>query len=171
MQAGSASPPIADDLREQIRRAHVANLQSKSASQVKEQPITRRMRREESPSALRLILLLVMAAGVGCLIGYFAYLQLPAPNIVLRVQPPGAGHTNTTSLIVSWPSEETRDAIFASISVDSNEAVPLSAQQKNAGQALVPVSGDNVKIELIAQRRWRNSRGIVRYVRAKQSNP
>lgn len=139
----------------------------------RQQPITRSMRREGAPSALRIAALLVLAAGLGCGVGYFAYLQLPPATIALRVQRELATEASATKpgLIVSWPAEETRGAIFASIRVDDGEAVPLSTQQKDTGRALVPVRSDNVKIELIAQRRWRDSRGIVRYVRAANVTP
>jgi hypothetical protein len=122
--------------------------------------------------------LLVLAAALGCGVGYFAYLQLPSPTIFLTVQrapEPVASTANlpagTSNLVVSWPPDETRDALFASIRVNDGEAIPLSTRQKDTGRVSIPVRGDNVKIELIAQRRWRDSRGIVRYVRARPLTP
>lgn len=139
-----------------------------------QQRITRPMRRERKPpSALRMAALLLLAAGLGCGVGYLAYLQLPAATIALRVQPeaatPFAG--GTQEVMISWPAEETRDAIFASLRVDDGEPIPLSKEQKETGRAMIPVRSDNVKIEVTAQRRWRDSRGIVRYVRAKPVTP
>lgn len=157
---------------QEIRRGRSEDISVPEPERASEQRITRKMRREEGPSTFRLILLLLTAAALGCAAGYLAYLQLPSATISLDVrQAVGAEGSGRPGLIVSWPPDETRDAIFASIRVDDGEAIPLSTQQKIAGKALVPVSGDNVKIELIAQRRWRDSRGIVRYVRAQKVSP
>jgi hypothetical protein len=43
--------------------------------------------------------------------------------------------------------------------------VLVSAPDRNSGHSEINVTGDNVKVELIARRWMRDSRGIVRYVR------
>jgi hypothetical protein len=171
---------------EEIKRRRSENVQATSLEPIEGigsrlgYPVraTRKMNRGGRPSALRLLLLLLLAAGLGCGVGYFAYLQLPSATIPLTVRRAPASLATTGSiglampnLIVSWPPEQTRDAIFASIRVDDGEASPLSAQQRVTGRALIAARSDNVKVELIAQRRWRDSRGIVRYVRAKSVSP
>lgn len=142
-----------------------------------QQRITRQMRRQSRLSALRMAALLVLAAALGCGVGYFAYLQLPSATIPLVVQktaatPPSvSGGQPIPTVIVSWPPDETNDAIAALIRVNDGDPIQLSLQQKVTGRISLPVTSDNVKIELIAQRRWRDSRGIVRYVRAKPESP
>lgn len=138
------------------------------------QRITRKMGRSGRLSGLRLAALLLLAAGLGCGVGYFAYLQLPSATIPLSIERTPAAATSASGsgqLVLSWPADETRDAIYASVRVDEGEGVPLSTQQKESGHVSLPVSGDNMKIELIAHRRWRDSRGIIRYVRAKSLTP
>ena len=170
----SAAPSDALPSIAEIKRRRSENLQAPGAdgSRSGKPRITQKMSRGGRPSPLRLILLLLLAGGLGCAVGYFAYLQLPSATIEMTVRREpaptavsGKLGAAVSSLIVSWPPEQTRDAIFASIRVDDGEATPLSTEQKTAGRALLPVRSDNVKIELIAQRRWRDSRGIVRYVR------
>ena len=122
--------------------------------------ITRRMREQSARSNARLITVLFLAAALGCAVGYWGYLQLPSPNIPLRVR------SQATGLIVSWPPEQTRDAVYAAIRIDDSEPRQLPPEDKLAGQTQISATGNNVKIELIAQHWMQDSRGIVRYVRA-----
>ncbi len=124
--------------------------------------ITRRMREDAARSNARLITVLFLAAAMGCAVGYWGYLQLPSPIIPLTVR------TQGTALMVSWPPEQTRDAVYAGIRVDDSEPRPLTAEDKAAGQTQINPPGNNVKIELIAQHWMRDSRGIIRYVRGVQ---
>lgn len=114
---------------------------------------------------LRLTLVLFLAAAVGCGAGYWAYLQLPAATIPLYVQ------AQPAALVVSWPPEQTHDCIFAALRIDDEHEVPLSLLQRDAGQAKIPASGNDVKIELIAQHWLRDSRGIVRFVKPASPAP
>ena len=114
-------------------------------------------------SKLQFAVVMVLSAALGCCLGYWAYLQLPSSVIALDVRPEAPG------LVLSWPPEQTRDSPYAAIRINDGEPVPLSATAKLAGQSHIQLSGDNVKVELIAQHWMRNSRGIVRYVEA--SNP
>ncbi len=151
-----ALPPI-----EEIRRRRAEKVQPSDSLDRGEgrQRITRQMPQEGRRSSLRLLSLLLLAAGLGCGLGYFAYLQLPSATIPLAVR------RQASSLLVTWPAADTSDALSAEIRVDDGEPKPLSLQQRAAGEALVAAHSDSVKIELIAQHRLRDSRGIVRYVR------
>lgn len=127
--------------------------------------ITRRIRQESTRSNASLILVLFLAAALGCAVGYWAYLQLPSATIALTLR------SQPSALIVSWPAQQTRDAVYAAIRVDDSEPRALPLADKASGQTEVSVTGDNVKIELIAQHWMRDSRGIVRYVRAVKPVP
>ncbi len=109
---------------------------------------------------LRLATALLFAAILGCGLGYWAY-QLIAPSpIPLTVEP------KSSTLLVSWPVEQTRDAGFAALKIDDGNPTPLTSQQKASGEAEINLGGDNMKVELIVQHRISDARGIVRYVRA-----
>ncbi len=111
-------------------------------------------------TGISLALVLVFASLLGCVAGYWAYLQLPPANIALRVEKlPGA-------VLVRWPPEQTRGSNLAAIRIDDGQAMPLSDQQKTAGQIELNPTSDNVKIELISHHALRDSRGIIRYLRA-----
>ena len=114
-------------------------------------------------SKLQFAVVMILSAALGCCLGYWAYLQLPSSVIALDVRPEAAG------LVLSWPPEQTRDSPYSAIRINDGEPVPLTAIAKMAGQSHIEASGDNVKVELIAQHWMRNSRGIVRYVVA--ANP
>ena len=114
--------------------------------------------RETSRSNARLAAILFVAAALGCGVGYSIYLQLPPATIPLNVQ------KRAPSLIVSWPPEQTRDAVSAALRVDDGDPIPLSSRERNEGQAAIRSSSGNTKIELIARHRTRESRGIVRFV-------
>jgi hypothetical protein len=138
---GSLAPPDFTD----VRSAH--------------QQITRKMRDESNRSRLVWAATLVIAAVLGSGVGYWAYLQLRAANIPLSLQAVSAG------LVVSWPPEETRDAVYAAVQVDEAAAIPLSIEEKTAGRVLIKGAGDNTRIELIVQHWMANSEGIIRYVK------
>lgn len=112
------------------------------------------------PAGLRLFLVLLVAAVLGCAAGYWAYLQVPSATIRLSVRPSGS------QLVISWPPQQTRGASSAAIRVNDGAPTPLSSAEKAAGQATVSASGDDVKIELTVQHWIRQSRGIVRFVTA-----
>ncbi|MBV8896620.1 MAG: hypothetical protein JO051_08920 [Acidobacteriaceae bacterium] len=108
-----------------------------------------------------LALLLLFAAGLGCGAGYWAYQQLPPPVVSLTVHPDGAG------LVITWPTDQTRQAQYAAIRVNDGAQQPLSDEEKSAGAARISAPAlSNVKVELIVQHWMRDSRGIVRYVTA-----
>ncbi len=105
------------------------------------------------------MLVLLLAAALGCAVGYWAYSQLPAATIALNV------HAEPSTLLISWPAEQTRNAVYAALRVDDGQSVPLSPEEKATGEAEITLTSDNVKVELIAQHWMRDSRGIVRYVK------
>lgn len=108
-----------------------------------------------------LALLLLFAAILGCGAGYWAYQQLPPSVVPLAVHPDSAG------LIVTWPTDQTRQAQYAAIRVNDGAQQPLSTDEKIAGAARITApSLSNVKVELIVQHWMRDSRGIIRYVSA-----
>ncbi|MGH9582789.1 MAG: hypothetical protein ACRD4O_07635, partial [Bryobacteraceae bacterium] len=59
------------------------------------------------PAGLRLFIVLLIAAALGCAAGYWAYIQLPSATIRLSVRPRGS------ALLVSWPPEQTRGGDYA----------------------------------------------------------
>ena len=109
--------------------------------------------------SFRLMLVLPLAALIGSAVGYVAYRQIPSPIIPLNA------HGVAQSVLVSWPPTETRNATYAAIRVDDSAPVPLSPGEKATGQLELSATPD-MKIELITHNWLRNSRGIVRFVRA-----
>jgi hypothetical protein len=105
------------------------------------------------------MLALTLAALVGSAAGYVAYRQIPSPIIPLSAR--GVAQ----SVLVSWPPTETRSAVYAAIRVDDSAPVPLSPGEKDLGQLELSATPD-MKIELITHNWLRNSRGIVRFVKA-----
>jgi hypothetical protein len=106
----------------------------------------------------RSLAVLAFAALLGCVAGYFGYLQLPAPIIALDV------HSSAQSVVVSWPPEETKNSVYAAIRFNDGAPVPLSAEERNAGQVSLAAAKD-FKVEVMARNWIRDSRGIVRYMR------
>jgi hypothetical protein len=107
----------------------------------------------------RLAFMFLLAALLGCSVGYYAYLQLPPPVIPLSVRPQG------DSLVVSWPAAQTAHVNEATLQVGPSQPVLLSPAERSAGQMAVAAHGNDVKIELVAHHWPRDSRGIVRFVR------
>ena len=116
-----------------------------------------RIRRDNS--AAKLVFVLPLAALLGCIVGYIAYLQVPSPVIPLTVR------SLSQTVLVSWPPEQTRNSVYAAVRVDDGTPVLLSPEEKAAGQVEVSAAYD-IKVELIARSWLRDSRGIVRYVKA-----
>jgi hypothetical protein len=119
----------------------------------------RRANATGKPANMSLALVLVFASLLGCVAGYWAYLQLPPPVISLRVE------QLPSAVLVRWPAEQTRGTNLAAIRIDDGQAMPLTEQQKNSGQIQISPTSDNVKIELISHHALRDSRGIIRYLR------
>jgi hypothetical protein len=116
--------------------------------------------KKKPPSTgLRLFLVLPLAALMGCAVGYWGYLQLPSPIIPLKAR------GLSRSVLVSWPPEDTRNAVYAAIRVNDATPLLLSPEEKAAGQVELGASPD-IKVELIARNWMRDSRGIVRFVKA-----
>jgi hypothetical protein len=111
------------------------------------------------------VLILVCAALLGSAAGYWAYLQLPPQVIPLAV------HPQANDLVITWPTDQTRQAVYAGIRVNDAAQQPLTTEEKRAGAVRVSASpGSSVKVELIVQHWLRDSRGIVRYVAASPSS-
>jgi hypothetical protein len=119
---------------------------------------------ERKPYGIQFVLVLLVAALLGCCVGYWAYLQLPSAVISLAVQ------KQENTLLVSWSPAQTRTSAYAAIRVDDGEPVTLSTAEKTAGHTAIVNSGSDVKIELIAQHWLRDSRGIVRFVNGAQNS-
>ncbi|MBV9302581.1 MAG: hypothetical protein JOY62_03205 [Acidobacteriaceae bacterium] len=111
----------------------------------------------------RLAVALLVAAVLGCALGYGAY-QLLSPSPI-----PLAVEARPSSLLVSWPASETQGSDFAALRIDDASAIALTPEEKSKGQAEINVARDNVKIELIVQHRMGDARGIVRFVKAQAS--
>jgi hypothetical protein len=112
-----------------------------------------------APTSSRLMLVLPLAALIGSVVGYVAYLQIPSPIIPLNAR--GVAQ----SVMVSWPPAETRSSVYAAIRVDDSAPVPLSPGEKAAGQLELSATPD-MKIELITHNWLRDARGIVRFIKA-----
>jgi len=161
--AASGALPSIEEIRR--RRSEKGDLLDAIDRRAGTQRVTRKMRPDRKRTGLQLVSVLLLAAGLGCGVGYVAYLQLPSATIPLTIT------RQQSTLLVSWPAEQTRDAVSAAIRVNDGETTPLSVQQGAIGEALVPALTDSVKIELVAHHRLRDSRGIVRYVRANGGGP
>jgi len=123
---------------------------------------------EEEPAgnsmlSARSITALALSALLGCLVGYIAYLQLPSPVIPMDVRPVDQ------TIVVSWPPEETRNAVYAAIRLNDGAPVPLSAQEKKTGHVSLSAARD-FKVEIVARNWIRDSRGIVRYLHSSNGN-
>lgn len=116
-------------------------------------------RKNRVVSMLISTVILLAAAGLGFAVGYFAYSRLTFTAISLTVE------DHPPTLFVSWPADESRDADSASIRVNDGEPRPLTLEEKTAGQAEIKMTGNSVKVELIAHSWFHEERGIVRYVR------
>jgi len=118
---------------------------------------------EKSMLSARSITALALSALLGCLVGYIAYLQLPSPVIPIDVRPVDQ------TIVVSWPPEETRNAVYAAIRLNDGAPVPLSAQEKKTGHVSLSAARD-FKVEIVARNWIRDSRGIVRYLHSSNGN-
>jgi hypothetical protein len=107
--------------------------------------------------------ILAIAALLGCLAGYIGYLQMPAAVIALQV------HAEPQAITVSWPADETRDAIYVSVRVNNGAPLPLTKEERITGQTQVKGPGD-LKVEVLARNWMRDCRGIVYYVNAAKGN-
>ena len=114
--------------------------------------------RKRPSNTTSLFFLLLLAAGLGCALGYFAYLQLPSPYIELQAQKRSSG------LLVQWPPVQTSGVEYAAVRVDDGPPQLLTDSQKESGVVEVPTRTNNTKVEIIAQHWIRDSRGIIRYV-------
>lgn len=122
-------------------------------------------KRPNSRSALRSAAILVAAAVLGCIVGYWAYLQLPSPVIPVRVR------EQSGQLVVEWPSAQTGDVEYAALEINNGQWITLSPEQKSAGRATVTAPPGDVQIDLLAKHWLRDSRGIVRYIRIPSHAP
>jgi hypothetical protein len=107
---------------------------------------------------------LIIAAVLGCAAGYVAYTQLPPAVIPLRVE------SRPPNLVVFWPPEQTRDSVYAALRVGNADPITLTPAQKAAGYVMILPTGNDTKVELIAQHSFRDSRGIVRYIKNSRSS-
>src|SRR4051794_12260317 len=149
-----SAPQTVDD----IRRRRSQHLRSSIAEEEwRPRPAERRTATGRPRStSVSLALVLVFASLLGCAAGYWAYLQLPPANIVLRVE------QLSTAVLVRWPPEQTRGSNLAAVRIDDGQPVPLTDEQKTSGQLQINPSSDNVKVELISHHALRDSRGIIR---------
>ncbi len=115
-------------------------------------------RKKPANSTARMVLFFPLAALLGCLVGWVAFLQVPPPIIPLSVKARGE------NVIITWPAEQTRGAIYAAVRVDDSSPVPLTPEEKSTGRVEVQARPD-MKVELIARNWIRDSRGIVHYVK------
>jgi hypothetical protein len=72
----------------------------------------------------------------------------------------GKGET----VVVTWPADQTRSAVYAAVRVDDSTPVMLTPEERSAGRVEVTASAD-MKVELIARNWIHDSRGIVRFVK------
>lgn len=115
-------------------------------------------RKRPVSSAARMVMVLPLAALLGCFVGWLLFLQVPPPIIPLTIKARGE------NVVVTWPPEQTRNAIYAAVRVDDSTPVPLTPEEKSTGRVEVQARPD-MKVELIARNWIRDSRGIVHYVK------
>jgi len=115
-------------------------------------------KKKPASTAARFVMVLPLAALLGCLVGYIAYLQVPYPIIPLTVKSKGE------TVVVSWPADQTRSAVYAAVRVDDSTPVMLTPEERSAGHVDVTASAD-MKVELIARNWIHDSRGIVRFIK------
>ena len=70
---------------------------------------------------------------------------------------------------MTWPPDETRNAIYAAVRLNDGPPVPLSAEEKRLGRVSLTATKD-FKIEVMARNWIRDSRGIVRYLHTADRN-
>lgn len=150
-------PPL-----EEIRGTRPLELQRRALDPHDAQYQMRPAKESHKRSSLRLASALLIAAMLGSALGYWTYQRISPSAIPLTIEP------QPSTLLVSWPVEETRDAGFAALKIDDGSAIPLTEEQKAAGEAEISVADDNLKVELIVRHRIGDAHGIVRYVRAAQ---
>ncbi len=114
----------------------------------------------EKRLSVLLVTILLVAALLGCGIGYWAYLQLPATVITLHLQ------KRQSDLLVVWDPIQTRGASYSAMRINDGKPVPLSADQKGSGIAEIPLTSGDIKVEIMSRRWARESRGIVRLLQA-----
>ena len=156
----AAAAPVLPSV-EEIRKRRSENLRNQFAQEEQtaaKDSVTRPLDKPRTPSRGRLFFVLILAALLGSVVGYWAYLQLPPADINLRV------HRYGTTLLVQWTPEQTQNASSAAIRVDDGLALPLTSAQMASGQIEIKQISDNMKIELIAQHWIRDSHGIIRFV-------
>jgi hypothetical protein len=115
-------------------------------------------KKKPASTATRFVMVLPLAALLGCLVGYIAYLQVPSPIIPLTVKSKGE------TVVVTWPADQTRSAVYAAVRVDDSTPVMLTPEERSAGRVDVTASAD-MKVELIARNWIHDSRGIVRFIK------
>ncbi len=115
--------------------------------------------KRQSVLNVRSLTALALGALMGVVVGYLAYLQLPAPIISLDVRPVDQ------TIIISWPPAETRSATYAAIRLNDGAPVPLTQEEKKSGHIALSAIKD-FKVEVVAHNWLRDSRGIVRYLRS-----
>ena len=123
-------------------------------------PSASRVRDTEGEGKRRgtLIAIVLAAALLGAVAGYWIYLQMTPAIIQLTIEP------QTKGVIVSWPPEQTSSTSHAFIRLNDGSEVELPPDSKSAGRWEVQAVPDNLKIELIAHHTLHDSRGIVRYI-------
>lgn len=122
-------------------------------------------RRKNTTFGWKSVAILVLAAVLGCMAGYWAYLQLPSPVIPVSVR------EQRGQLVVEWPSAQTENIDYAALQINDGQWISLSSSEKTAGRAVVTVPSGDVKIDLLAKHWLRDSRGIVRYIRTPRAVP
>ena len=172
MDETQAAPPPVSPFASALEKTRVSAMQSSAEPREAEAP--RPMPKIELPDrrvyaversrsiaglSLRSAGVLLLAAILGCLAGYWAYLQLPSPAIPVSVR------ERNGQLTVEWPAAQTENVEYAAIQVDNGSWMPLTPEQKTAGRAMVTAPPGDVKIDIMAKHWLRDSRGIVRYIR------
>ncbi len=116
--------------------------------------------RDRTSRSGRRALTLLIAAVLGCALGYFLYLQMPPRIIDVKIAPANPGY------VVTWPNDQTRSAESLLIRINDSEPTPVSSADATAGQTRIPANDAAVlKVELIARHKMGDSRGIAELVK------
>ena len=158
--AGGSLLPSGDEIRRRrIERTRRASGMDRDEAVV-QAPLPEEYPEERRRISLNGMPMLVLVLLLGCVAGYWIYLQFFAPPISLEVEQQGA------RLAVMWAPEQTAGREQATIQVGETPSRLLTAEEKEAGRAEVAGYGSDIRVELVVHHWMHDSKGVVRYVRA-----
>lgn len=99
------------------------------------------------------------AIAFACLAVWGFYRRSGPPEVPLSVRAHGS------TLVISWPSDESRMASHARLRVNDGDSQLLSREDKNSGTTSIENSAEDVKLTLTLSRWGRRSDSVDRYLK------